>query len=447
GSLITDIWTNPTRTLSGFGTLIADIWANATRTLTGADLSSGKLATQSDVTSAKDEATAAKNDISTVKSDVSSIKDTVAKINTTTTTTTTTNLTNTTNNMLEQIINRPTTEQTTEESGFTTTELQTKLEKSDSLANQLLTSGTYLKSKTNLMKAGGGDITRIVSQLEIVVDSMSGQIDWIADQWDLPISPKLQSQKQKIASSLKAVGSAPAAIKSLSIDVDTFLKLVGTDSDTSKSSTLFGALHGQKELLSALDKNYSEAETLLSDIGKNSRPQTDLIAQINGLSTQVATVNQLPKMNKTILSQANAKMDQKQLKNKILSLRGIVGANKQFLAQKPDQPLRSFWFEEGSIVFKTLISNPSKSISQKVPLKYYLPKEVTRENIIKTDEELTVNYDTEKDQYFVSGQFTLTPGETKTLSVTVDDSAFYINDAEIATMRKQIEELSKPLQN
>ncbi|MDD5416200.1 MAG: SH3 domain-containing protein [Candidatus Daviesbacteria bacterium] len=471
GSLITDIWTNPTRTLSGFGTLVADVWANATRTLTGATLSSGSLATKSnvdsvasDVSSTKSDVTTVKSDVSTIKSDVSDLKTDISSLKSTSSTTNITNIqntTNTTNNLLEQLINRPIIENELEESNVTTTELQTKLEKSDSLANQLLTSSGYVKSKTSLLKArwnslGEDEITKSLGQLEAVVgkedetseaNSIFGQLNWITGQWDLPISSKLYVQNKKIALSLKKVNSAQQ-LKVLSSDLDNFIKLVGTQSDSPKSNTLFGALKGQKELLSFLDRNYTDATTLLSDLTKNSKPQTDLVGQINSLSKQVATVNQLPKMNKTILAEAaNTKMDQKQLKNKALSLRGVVQANRQLLAQGPNQPLSSLWLEEGSIVFKTLISNPSKSISQKIPLKYYLPKEVTKENITKTDEGLTVNYDMEKDQYFVSGNFTIDPGETKTLAVTVDDSAFYINDAEIATMRKQVEELSKPLNN
>ena len=55
GSLIADIWANPTRTISSFGALAADIWNNAyapTRNITDATLSSGSLATLSDVNSA-----------------------------------------------------------------------------------------------------------------------------------------------------------------------------------------------------------------------------------------------------------------------------------------------------------------------------------------------------------------------------------------------------------
>ncbi|HRH24353.1 MAG TPA: hypothetical protein PK109_02070, partial [Candidatus Paceibacterota bacterium] len=48
-SIPTNVWAAGTRTLTGFGTLAADVWTNGTRTLTGAGLSSGSLATLSDV--------------------------------------------------------------------------------------------------------------------------------------------------------------------------------------------------------------------------------------------------------------------------------------------------------------------------------------------------------------------------------------------------------------
>lgn len=56
GTLVADtasaVWSSGTRTLTGFGTLVADVWTNGTRTLTGADLTSGSLATLSDVQTA-----------------------------------------------------------------------------------------------------------------------------------------------------------------------------------------------------------------------------------------------------------------------------------------------------------------------------------------------------------------------------------------------------------
>ena len=465
GSLITDIWANPTRSLTSFGTLISDIWASATRTLTGADLSSGKLATQSDVTSVKDEVTGAKSDIATVKSDVSSIKDTVGKINATTTTTNVQNIqyiTNETRNYLEQIINQPTVNQLLEEVTVTNMELSSKVDKSNSLANQMLNTSLYIKSKTNLISSkwenmGQEKITASLSTLSSVLDSVFTQINWVKEQWDLPVASKLDLQAKKIAQLIEASGkeiskngknkSALKQVQTVSNNLDNLLKLIGNSSDSSKSLTLFGQIKAQVELLSALDKVSSDADQLIAEIGHNSKPQTQLLDQTNILSKQVASINKLPQVDKILSTKLASKSDQKQLKNKALSLRGIVEANKQFIAQGSLKPLSSLWLEEGSIVFKSLITNPSSLISQKVPLKYYLPKEVTRESITTIDDGLTISYDTEKDQYFVGGEFELAPKETKTFAVTVDGSIFRISDQDIATMRRQAEELSQPLKN
>lgn len=451
------VWGYSGRTLTSFGSLVSDIWGNTTRTLSDS--------TSSDISTVKTDVSSIKSKVETVATDISSLKGTSS----TTNITNIQNTTNTTNNLLEQLINRPTTENVLEESSFTFTELQTKIEKSDSVANQLLTSSTYIKSKNNLIKEqwnnlGESEITKSLDQMNSVIGeesdkedkkSLFGAIAWIQKQWNLPISPKLYAQNKKLALSLKSakeelsskgkVKSANSKLAGLSLNLNNFVKLIGQTDDSPKLNTLFGELKVQKELLSSLDKNYFEATTLLSDFKGNSKPQADLVTKINTLGIQIAKLNQLPEINKILLTKSDAKMDQKQLKNQTLSLRGIIEANRQLLAQNPNQPLKSLWLEEGSIVFKTLISNPSTSISQKVPLKYYLPKEVTRDNIIKTDDDLNVNYDAEKDQYFISGQFTLAARETKTLSVTVDDSAFHISDQEIATIRKQTEELSKPL--
>ena len=51
-TIATSVWQNATRSLTSFGTLVSDVWANGTRTLTGAGLTSGSLATQSDILTA-----------------------------------------------------------------------------------------------------------------------------------------------------------------------------------------------------------------------------------------------------------------------------------------------------------------------------------------------------------------------------------------------------------
>jgi SH3-like domain-containing protein/Na+-transporting methylmalonyl-CoA/oxaloacetate decarboxylase gamma subunit len=165
------------------------------------------------------------------------------------------------------------------------------------------------------------------------------------------------------------------------------------------------------------------------------------------VSKELANLNQIPKASPIILTEFNNKSTEKDVRNKVLGLKGIITANKVYLSQQPGNSLSSTWLELGSIVFKTLITNPSTKVSQTVPLKYYLPKEIKKENIIEVDDTVTVQYDTEKDQYYIKGDFVLSPGTTKTVSVRVDDSIFAVSDDEISSLRQQAIDLSEPLKN
>ena len=80
-------------------------------------------------------------------------------------------------------------------------------------------------------------------------------------------------------------------------------------------------------------------------------------------------------------------------------------------------------------------------------MKYYLPVEVKKENIVLVDDELSVKFDAEQNKYFVSGEFTLAPGATKTVSVTIDDAVFTISEEQVNSIRKQAEQLSEPLKS
>lgn len=125
-------------------------------------------------------------------------------------------------------------------------------------------------------------------------------------------------------------------------------------------------------------------------------------------------------------------------------MKAVVDVNKTLLVKLSEQPIIKTWIEEGSIIFKTLITNPSSTATQKVPLKYYLPKELKEENVIKMDEGLKLDYDASQEAYFVYGEFELEPNETKILSVETED-IWMISPSEVESLRKQAEELMKPL--
>ena len=406
------VWGYSGRSLTSFGTLIADIWNNATRTLTGVGLSSGQLATQSDVTSTEDD----------VKTKISDLETKVDKIQTTSTTTTTnvTNVNNVTNqiqNTLEQIINKPTLEQIID-STTTTIELQTKINETKKITSQINTKLQYIKNKHALKNT---DKAKILTETENVLGSIASNASSIEDAWGWPEASALTkgAKSSSTSSSMEKLLALNKKIEKKVKDIEL--------------------------LASSFDSKSSQIDNILLSWDKKNIE--DLKKQINSVSKDVASLNKLPKANTIILASVGKNSTERDVKNKALGLKGIIGANKILMAQKGENPLSNTWLELGSIVFKTLITNPSQKISQTVPLKYYLPAEVKKENIVSIDEELSVNFDPEQNKYFISGEFTLTPGGTKTVSVTIDDAVFTISEEEVNSIRKQAEELSEPLKS
>jgi hypothetical protein len=166
--------------------------------------------------------------------------------------------------------------------------------------------------------------------------------------------------------------------------------------------------------------------------------------KIDELANNLAKINRLPKTITVVSVQPDDDLNKK-LKNRLLSIKAAISANKILLAKATEKPFTNSWVEEGSIVFKTLLTNPSERISQEVPLKYYLPPEVKKENIINIDDGLKVDYDVEKKQLFVEGAFLLGPGESKVVAVRVED-IWTIGDEQITSLRRQAADLLKPLE-
>lgn len=478
GTLISDIWSNSTRTLTGFGTLVADIWSNTTRNLTGAGLDSGSLATKSDV----DNITAGTVDLTSVYSSISGvltgtdtvktktddiksvadkIKELIEQLKPSTTTTNITNISNLSQDiknineenraLLEQIINKPIIESFLENDfNF---DFQSKLKETNNLSDKLLVKARYLKSKSSVLDLkwkvlGSSEVISRLAGMAKVTDGILADINKLTTAWDWQvvntalrqakeIKSEILSLEKDVKSNGKSAASTQKELKSLHESV---AKL-----ETILEKNLLAKLNEVRQQVYALDERAADADRIL--FSWDPFNLSAIAKKVASLATEVSNINLIPKVNNLLVFNTNKKYSEKELKNKVLSIKGVLSANKKFLASIPGKPLSSLWLEEGSVVFKSLITNPSSMISQTVPVKYYLPAEVKRENIVSVDEGLTINFDAEKDRYFVSGEFTLSPNESKTISVVVDDSVFHISDDEIASIRKQVEELSKPLEN
>lgn len=446
-------WGYSNRSLSTFGSLVTDIWNSATRVLTGSSLNSGSLATKSDVDDK-------------VNAKTTEIKDEIKKIETSSTVHNTsvqninTNVTNL-QQSVEKIINTPVIETSTEEH----LDLGAKLNETEGAVTELFVSTQYANSKAGLMKLKWNSFenTEVLDMVQELTRKLGGEndlsssgsvfgnISFLKESWDWDSIEIIDSQVKavrqvliSIQSDVESSGRSKATLAKVTVLVGLLNKLedsIGDTSNKSSQKTLFSKLKEMRLLATALDKREADTKSLLS--AWDTYHLGDKQKKLGILSREVVVINRIPSINKTLLS-ASPSLE-KELKNKSYYVLGIITANKKLLARKTGLTLTNTWLELGSIVFKSLVTNPSTLISQKATVKYYLPEEVKKEDIIEVDEGLTVKYDTEKNQYYVSGEFLLAPSETQTVSVKTKD-IWVISKEKIDSLRKQAEDLSLPLE-
>jgi len=132
----------------------------------------------------------------------------------------------------------------------------------------------------------------------------------------------------------------------------------------------------------------------------------------------------------------------KDIKNKLADLRAVSAVTKKLVEQKVAEPVVETWMTFDSVVFNFLITNPAEE-ARTVNFKAFLPAEVKPEHIIKLDG-LNIDYDVNATTYYVYKEVNLGPKESVTRKVEITDIWIY-TDEEIASLKKQAEELIKPL--
>ena len=425
GTLVADIWAASSRTLSSFGNLAADVWNNSTRTITG-----GTATTST---------------------------------STTTTITTINNQVTETRNLIEQLVNKPIIENSLQND---TQDLSLKLDETRAVASQLYINTQYLVSGSETisakwMKFSEEELMIQVNDLLVVLGtdnetagtSLIGQTNWLTNAWNFEAAVKIKDQTKSLQTSLTAIARSldiygvkrlpTHDLRNLTASTKKLETLVGSSMDPSDKLTLFGKIKETTELASAFDAKSVEVKNVLANWKK--LETNDKLAKASAINKSIATINLLPQMGQVLSASTAHDITDKDLKNQFLSFLGVLATNKLSLAQPDGAALANTWLEEGSVVFKTMITNPSSLISQTVPLKYYLPAEVKAESVIEKSEGVEVVFDSEKNQYYVSGEFRLAPLQTKTISVRVND-IWQISEEEIASVRSQAEALAKPLE-
>lgn len=432
GSIATAVWGYSDKTLSGFGTLVSDIWNNSTRTLSSfGDLISGIWGNNTP---------------------------TLGNINT---------KVNESRLLLEQLVNKPIIQNFLEEEP--TPDLQSKIKDTKTIAGQLYANTQYINSKARLIASrwyslsdkqlldGVMELSNILGEENDSgsTNSVFGQVNWIKSSWDWDLTQDVFTQTKQVRAGLSSAehqlgsygktNTSYTEVRSLAGKLDTLAKTIGQTNDSAFDKTLYGKLGEVEDLAKVLDTRNSDVDRVLAGWNQN-KSKTTLKSTIDDLVKRILAINKVPNAKKIFAGIDTSKPEEKILKNKLLVGKAVIGANQLLLARGSGKPLINTWLEEGSIVFKSLVTNPSKLISQEVPLKYYLPSEVTKESIISTSGGMSVEYDAEKNQYYVQGTYKLGPGESTTVSVTVDESLWELTDDELGSIRTQAENLAKPLE-
>lgn len=89
-----------------------------------------------------------------------------------------------------------------------------------------------------------------------------------------------------------------------------------------------------------------------------------------------------------------------------------------------------------SLSINLVAVNGTDSVKE-TPVKYYLPEELMPEDVISTGE-LKVDYDLDKESYFVHGDFELAPKESRTFKLQIKD-VWKIDPGDIEILKQQID--------
>jgi uncharacterized protein (UPF0297 family) len=116
----------------------------------------------------------------------------------------------------------------------------------------------------------------------------------------------------------------------------------------------------------------------------------------------------------------------KAVRDKTENINAVIDLLMQLFENKfggKDSPVSTVAMTSGSVKFKLMTINPSKTKMQKVQLKTYLPEEVKPKDILDLGG-MDLEYDTEKSIYYVYKNVELAPSEARAYEVEVEDIWF-----------------------
>lgn len=131
----------------------------------------------------------------------------------------------------------------------------------------------------------------------------------------------------------------------------------------------------------------------------------------------------------------------KEMRNKTDTIQTVVDLLLQIIEGKlggMDEPIVSTSLQSGSVKFRIVVVNPSKTKTQKVKIKKILPEEVQLKDIMDAGG-LDLEFDAEKNVYYAyKNDVELQPGESRVYEVEVED-VWLIPETRISDLKKHVE--------
>jgi hypothetical protein len=131
------------------------------------------------------------------------------------------------------------------------------------------------------------------------------------------------------------------------------------------------------------------------------------------------------------------------VRNKTDSINSVVDLLLQILEARlggVDAPIISTSLQAGSVKFRIMVVNPSRTKTQKVQVKKFMPAEVKPKDVMDLGG-LQLEYDSERSIYYVfKNDVELKPGEARVFEVEVED-IWMVPDALIAEVKQKTDEL------
>lgn len=429
GTLVSDIWNYSTRSLTSFGNLTSEIWGYSSRTMTSfSDLVSS-------IWGAKPaELTAQAPNPSGLDALLAEQK--------------------TQRELLEKLVNAPIV--TLELEDNDAPDLSYKLETSKKDASLLYDNIQSTKSKlisldSKWSRLSSESITQELTSITTTWTDPAPLLS-LSKAWNTPIITTLNQESSEVKNSLNSLltsvalkksQTAPPSLLTTITALDELESSLGDVTSSSGDSTLFGYLESVAERNLVLQNESQKLTSVLEDW--DSQGETVLSNRIKDSQSRLLAINEYPGASEIIKPSMPGSTGKSALKNLVFSLQGLIGLNQNLLASNVDAPVRGLWLEEGSIIFRAVITNPSTIIAQSAPLKFYLPKELVNDDILTIDPSLTANYDTIEETLVVTGTYDLNPGTTKIVAVEVED-VWQLDETELTALKTKANDLIKPLE-